>query len=81
MLDEGHKIKNDATQICAGMRSVQRQHALLLTGAQGAGGAFRLQSELRQKFVSFACPRGFASGCQWGGALSMFYAAQTNQRS
>jgi hypothetical protein len=34
VLDEGHKIKNDSTQICNGMRSVQRQHALLLTGGR-----------------------------------------------
>ena len=45
ILDEGHKIKNEDTLISQGMRRIQRQHVLLLTGEcnergeeEGAGG-------------------------------------------
>ena len=32
ILDEGHKVKNEDTLVSQGMRRIQRQHVLLLTG-------------------------------------------------
>jgi hypothetical protein len=32
ILDEGHKIKSESTLVSQGIRAIQRQHTLLLTG-------------------------------------------------
>jgi hypothetical protein len=32
ILDEGHKIKSESTLVSQGVRAIQRQHTLLLTG-------------------------------------------------
>ena len=43
VLDEGHKVKNDETQISAALRNFHRQNTLLLTGTP-------LQNNLRELY-------------------------------
>jgi SNF2 family DNA or RNA helicase len=47
VLDEGHKIKNDQTKICAALRCVSRGGVVLLTGTP-------LQNNLHELYVLLA---------------------------
>jgi SWI/SNF-related matrix-associated actin-dependent regulator of chromatin subfamily A member 5 len=64
VLDEGHKIKNEATLTCQGMRAVARQHVLLLTGTP-------LQNSMRELYVllNFLYPDVFTDGAPFDGAF------------
>ena len=64
VLDEGHKIKNEATLTCQGMRAVSRQHVLLLTGTP-------LQNSMRELYVllNFLYPDVFTDGAPFDGAF------------